>query len=146
MEVTIFYCHYIYEGCFVEGRHETLPDNLNIWWKMANEKSLTSIECYNGWYKGVIVIPENDKAYYDKKSSYVNPEYWFAGSGDYQNPLESFDYVDSTGCITDMPPKLIALLEESYDNPKKNTDYEEDDYHNKPEEHEEEDREIMIEL
>ena len=87
--VTVFYRHSTYEGYYMEGKHAV----------MAN--------CYK---KGIIVLPGNDEdAYYDTTSTDVDPMYWFAGSGDYPDPLD-FTYYNNALEPSAMPEKLIQLL------------------------------------
>jgi hypothetical protein len=94
--VTVFYCHSIYEGIYIEGIHDNLTINI------AGHPAY----CHK---KGVIVLPGNDEdAYYDKTSNTIEPFYWFAGSGEYPDPLD-FTYYNASGPSV-MPEKLIQLL------------------------------------
>jgi hypothetical protein len=105
--VTIFYAHSYGEGFFVEGEHDNLPVNTSIYKNSESSK------------KGIIVIPTNDPAYYAPHEYHgddYNPVYYFAGSGDYPNPLKEFTYykVGSKESIP-FPQKLIDLLKQNYD-------------------------------
>lgn len=108
--ITIFYSHLYHEGYFVEGKHDELPDDTT---------EFTKSESFR---KGIIVVPSNAPAYYDPKNddngfgNEYNPIYYFAGSGDYPNPLREFGYY-KMGSIspTQFPQKLIDLLKQNYD-------------------------------